>query len=74
MAINCFAMPLAGLPTRRIRFNSASVASGMSEKSICKSGIGLTLFAARLPGADDADHFVFMASPSGRIHHEEDSS
>ena len=34
MAINCFAMPLTGLPTRRMRFNCASVDSGMSEKSM----------------------------------------
>jgi hypothetical protein len=34
MAINCFAMPLTGLPTRRMRFNCASVAFGMSEKSM----------------------------------------
>jgi hypothetical protein len=34
MAINCFAMPLTGLPTRRMRFNCVSVASGMSEKSM----------------------------------------
>jgi hypothetical protein len=43
MAINCFAMPLAGLPTRRARRSSSSVDSGMSEKSICESGIGLAL-------------------------------
>ena len=39
MAINCFAMPLTGLPTRRARRSSSSVDSGMSEKSICGLGI-----------------------------------
>ena len=59
MAISCLAMPLAGRPTRRMRCNSASVASGMSEKSICESGIGLTFFSTRLPCADDPDGFFF---------------
>jgi hypothetical protein len=39
MAINCFAMPLTGLPTRRARRSSSAVDSGMSEKSICELGI-----------------------------------
>ena len=74
MAISCLAMPLAGRPTRRMRCNSASVASGMSEKSICESGIGLTFFSTRLPCADDPDGFFFTVSPSYRIHHEKDSA
>jgi hypothetical protein len=44
-----------GLPTRRARLSSASVDSGMSEKSIRLSGIGFSLFLARLPGADGTD-------------------
>ena len=73
MAINCFAMPLAGLPTLRIRLNCASVASGMSEKSICESGICLTFLPARLSCADDPNRFFFMFPPPYRIHHEENS-
>ena len=64
IAINCLAMPLFGLPTRRMRPSSSSSASGMSEKSISESGICLTLLAARLSGTDDADRFFFMHSPT----------
>ena len=39
MAINCFAIPLTGLPTRRARRSSSSVNSGMSERLICGLGI-----------------------------------
>ena len=63
MAINCFAMPLAGLPTLCMRFNCASVASGISEKSICESGIGFTFPPACLSCADDADRFFFISRP-----------
>jgi len=63
MAINCLASPVAGRPTRRMRLSCSSESSGMSEKSICKSGICLTFLAARLPGADDADGFLAIARP-----------
>ena len=64
MAMSCFASPLLGRPTRRARLSSASVDSGMSEKSIALSEIGLTLFAARLPCADEPDgFFAILQSP-----------
>jgi hypothetical protein len=74
MAINCFAMPLAGLPTRRMRFNSASVASGISEKSIWESGICFTLSLTRLPRTDDSDRFFFISDPPYRIDDEKNPS
>jgi hypothetical protein len=62
--MSCLALPVAGLPTRRARFNSASVDSGTSEKSIFRSGICLALAAARLPRADNADClFAIFPSP-----------
>jgi hypothetical protein len=57
MAMSCLAWGDLARPTRRARLSSASVDSGMSEKSIPASGIGLALFAARLARADDADRF-----------------
>ena len=71
MAINCFATPLAGLPTLRARLSSSSVDSGISEKSICESGIGLTLPPARRPRTDDPEFFFFMFRPPYRIHDEQ---
>ena len=71
IAMSCFAMPLEGLPTRRIRFKSSSVASGISEKSIFESGICRTFFLTRLPCADDADGFFFMCHLPCCIDHEE---
>lgn len=56
--------PLLGRPTRRARRSSASVDSGMSEKSIALSGIGLALFAARRARADDSDRFLTIFFPS----------
>lgn len=73
MAMSCFAIPLDGLPTRRMRFSCASVASGISEKSICESGIGFALPSARLPRANDPDRFFLMLRPPDRIHHEDNS-
>jgi hypothetical protein len=70
IAINCLAKPLAGRPTRRARRSSSSVASGMSEKSICESGICLTFFPTRLTSADDPDRFLFMLPPY-RVHHQQ---
>jgi hypothetical protein len=63
MAINCFACADFGRPTRRARFSSASLDSGISEKSMRLSGIGLPLFPARLPRADDADRFFAIGHP-----------
>ena len=70
--MSCLAIPMDGLPTRRIRRNCASVASGISEQSICESGICFALLAARLSLADDPDCFLLMLRPPDRIHHKED--
>ena len=66
--MSCFAIPLDGRPTRRARRSSSSVDSGMSEKSICESDIGLTFPLARRPRADDSDFFFFIVHPSHRVH------
>src|SRR6185312_4079680 len=63
MAISCFAIPLDGLPTRRARRSSSAVDSGMSEKSICESAIGLAFPPARRPRADDPECFFFISHP-----------
>src|SRR5213592_2540856 len=63
MAMSCLGLPVLGRPTRRARFSSAPVVSGMSEKSIHLSGICSTLFAARLPRADDANRFGAIFRP-----------
>jgi hypothetical protein len=55
--MSCFAIPLDGLPTRRLRFSSLSVASGISEKSISESGMRFALLSACLSCADDTDRF-----------------
>lgn len=74
MAINYLAGPVAGLPTRFIRLSCWSDNSGMSEKSICESGVCRALFPARLSDADDADGFFFMILSPHRIHHEQDAA
>ena len=43
-----FGVSVAGRPARRARRSSAAVDSGMSERLILLSGIGLGLFARRL--------------------------
>lgn len=48
------------LPTLRMHLHCSSVASGISEKSICESGLCLTFLPARLPCADNPDRFFFM--------------
>jgi hypothetical protein len=63
MAMSCFAWLARGLPTRRARLSSASVDSGMSEKSIRVSGICFSLFLARLARADDTDCLDAISSP-----------
>jgi hypothetical protein len=55
--------PSGDLPIRRIAASCSFDNSGISEKSIRKSGICLTFFLARLPGADDADGFFAIACP-----------
>jgi hypothetical protein len=70
--MSCFAIPLDGRPTRRARRSSSSVDFGMSEKSICESGIGLTLPSARQPRADDPEFFFFMIRPPYRVHDEQE--
>src|SRR5216684_9087327 len=58
MAMSCFAFPEAGRPTLRPRRSSASVDSGMSERSSLLSGIGFALLAGCLARTDDADDFL----------------
>jgi hypothetical protein len=70
--MSCFAIPVDGRPTRRARRSSSSVDFGMSEKSICESGIGLTLPPARQPRADDPEFFFFMIRPPYRVHDEQE--
>ena len=70
--MSCFAIPLDGRPTRRAPRSSSVVDSGMSEKSICESGIGLTLAPARLPRADDSDFFFVMAHPPHCVYNEQE--
>src|SRR6266852_6073324 len=72
MAMSCFAFPEAGRPTLRARRSSASVDSGMSERSSLLSGIGLALFASRLARADDANDFLDIFYPPGRVNDDQD--
>jgi len=72
--MSCLASLLLGRPTRRAFFNSVSVDSGMSEKSIALSGICLTLLAARLPRADDADRHLSIPHPPNRVDHNQDAA
>src|SRR5713101_7619020 len=67
MAMRCFAFPEAGRPTLRARRSSASVDSGMSERSSLLSGIGLAFFAGRLARADDANDFFLIVHLSRRV-------
>lgn len=70
MAISCFAIPLDGLPTRRARRSSPVLDSGISEKSICESGIGLAFPPTRRPRTDDSECFFLMSHPPYGIHNE----
>jgi len=65
--MSCFAFPEAGRPTLRARRSSASVDSGMLERSSLLSGIGLAFFASRLARADDADDFLAIFHLPGRV-------
>ncbi len=67
MAMSCLAFPEAGRPTLRARRSSASVDSGMSEKSSLLSGIGLAFFAGRLARADDANDFLGIVHLGRRV-------
>jgi hypothetical protein len=67
MAMSCLAFPEMGRPTLRARRSSAVVDSGMSEKSSLLSGIGLAFFAGRLARADDANDFLPIFHPPGRV-------
>lgn len=73
MAINCLVMPVAGRPTRRICLSCSLDTSGVSEKSICESGVCHRLFPTRLPGTDVADDFIFSALPPQCVDHEQDA-
>jgi len=73
MAINSLAYGDFGRPTPRARLSSASVNSGMSEKSIWLSAIGLALFAARLPRADNPNRIFAIVRPPNRVNYEEHS-
>jgi hypothetical protein len=53
IAISCFACPDFGRPTRRARFSSAPVDSGISEKSIRSSCVRLAFFRTRPARGDD---------------------
>ena len=55
--MSCLALPVFGRPTRRARRNSASVDSGMSEKSMWLLGVCLALFATCFARADNANRF-----------------
>src|SRR5262249_28559959 len=68
MAMSCLALPVFGRPTRRARFSSALVDSGMSEKSMRLSGICFPLLAARLASADDANRFRAILLPPQRVY------
>src|SRR5437763_13120007 len=59
---------------RRARRNSSSVASGISERSIRLSGIGLPFFPRRLPRADDANAFFPIFQPPWRVRDHQASS
>jgi len=66
IAMSCFAFPVFGRPTRRARFSSSSVDSGISEKSIRLSCIGLAFFRARTARSDDTKRFIaIFQSPVG---------
>ncbi len=67
MAMSCLAFPEAGRPTLRARRSSASVDSGMSERSSLLSGIGLAFFAGRLARADDANDFLSIVHLGRRV-------
>src|SRR6267154_6373871 len=73
MAMSCFALPETGRPTVRARRSSASVDSGMSEKSSLLSGIGLAFFAGRLARADDANDLFAIFQPPGRVNDHQES-
>jgi len=66
MAINCFAMPLTGLPTRRARRSSSSVDSGISEKSICESGIAPEEWGQASLGSGVSSRLRAEADTAGR--------
>src|SRR5437763_14848783 len=53
--------------SRRARRHSLSVASGISERSIRLSGIGLAFFSRRLSLADDAVAFFIIFLMFGRV-------
>jgi hypothetical protein len=66
IAISCFACPDFGRPTRRARFSSAPVDSGISEKSIRSSCVSLALFRTRPARGDDTKRFfAIFHSPIG---------
>src|SRR4029077_12423922 len=57
IAMSCFAFPVLGRPTRRARFSSLSVDSGISEKSIRLSCISFAFLRARPPRGNDTNRF-----------------
>src|SRR5215472_5367535 len=74
MAMSCLALPVVGRPTRRARRNSASDASGISERSMRLSGIGFALFARRAARADDANSFFAIFKPPQGVRDGQDPS
>ena len=72
--MSCLVVSCRGRPTRRARPSSLAVASGMSEKSRSRSGIGLALLAAGRARADDANRLFAIVIPPHRVNDQHDSS
>jgi hypothetical protein len=64
MAMRSLACPVRGRPTRRARFSSSPVISGMSVRSSSLSGKYFALVPRGLTRADDADRFCAIFSIS----------
>src|SRR5258707_10675630 len=69
--MSCLALPVFGRPTRRARRNSASVESGISEKSMRLLSVCLAFFTARFARADGANRFRAILSPPQCIYDQE---
>src|SRR5579863_4331669 len=66
IAMSCFAFPVLGRPTRRARFSSSFVDSGISEKSIGSTRVSFAFFRARPASGDDPNRFfAILPSPVG---------
>src|SRR5258708_31915106 len=74
MAISRLAFPDFGRPTRRARFSSSPVDSGISEKSILSSCVSLALFRARPARGDDTKRFFATFHPPIGINRNDDAA